>query len=1255
MEPISITITAYVATKLIDRFIAAEGYGTIRKILFPKDKYIKQLKRVIENTISAHENDYPYDTNSAKFPFYHSQILFAELSKHVLFDTQYSTEDIKNKLKENPNIIIPSTDELDSFFRIFVKKINEDKKLKKLFVDENYKQRIFDIDESIKDLKRLLSTKINQVDAGIINDFHRQLDEAENYLNEFKPHTTLTEINNIEKAINESLIEQSQKDYLLAKCYHFKSCALHDIGSSDDSYEYNIKAYGLNSDQLEYKSKAATTNFFLERYQESLELANSILTLEPTNPRAWAIKAVREKANVCDIPTTVQKNVVFISMFYSFRSKLNLQNGQDELLNAFIEDKQLPERITYQDISFWFSIATICLNCVLSEHPNSSMKERSRAYEENDRLKYAFDILSLIKAETEGTEFANSCIKYGNIIWVYNYVNYLLNNEKDGVNEMHSAYLQIKGKFPLYVYSTIVCLSQIGEYEKVVQLIDEDALKKYPFLQCVLGVSYLHLNDPEKAISHIEDYTYNLEQVTEVDFVNLLLINDSIQQYNNSARAFYDQYLEEKPFEYERHKKILKLEAYKHNLGERDYIQREVESLVTDFDTYDRIEKLAITSIYSGIGGSEDAIALIERFINVDEESIEYRLLIELYHLTKTNSIRLLELLSHWRRTHTPYSKFLFYEIELLEAIPDYNSILEVADFGAEHFPKQIGFLYVRIKYNHLEDNEAKLEQLLTDDILSYSFRWEIAFELAIIFIQRNRQILGYEILYNYTVDNYDNLVVKEKYLTILGVFKKESSRYERVEIGHFVVLSINNHQKVYEVTDATIENERLIEAIYHKGINEEVTIKETNFSDKTIKIQILDILDKYSGLWKKIYEEISQPATVTNDVKMIEVGKTVEEISNKLVKEFGPDEEKRRIIIDDALKKYHNRQITLFDLFINFPTNNPLKLYEYLTSNSGDGFYLIPKSLYQNVSLEDETRKYKYVLDIYSVLLFCDIGINRGNANIDTFIISHYVKEYIKQELAEAEFLEDEPMSLIVTLTGVMPIPYPPDYKIERIKKLESILTWIDSNCLIEYNRKKLDILSRINPKSERNNMYFDYYIDTVFLASEENRVLITDDVTYTKNHSGTFQIISTDKFLYAKTEDYQSNMVHKLIEKNCLGFSLTSENLIYEFERVISVRNNSSFHRCLRAIPLYVNNDNSVLAESITFVKYLYARSDLTLEYRSQISKSVLIQAIKGYQITPSFINQIRKLIRNKFSLLGELEANALEDFADALETLK
>jgi hypothetical protein len=1255
MEPVSTTIIAYVSLKLIDQFIATEGYRRIKRIFFPKNKYVKRLKYVIENTIIAHEKEYPYDSTGAKFPFYHSEILFTELSKYVLFDTQYSIEDIRNKLKENLNIITPGTVELGSFFKIFVKKINEDETLKKLFIDENYKQRIFDIDESIKDLKRLLSTRISQVDAGIINDFYRQLDEAENYLSEFKPQTALTELNNIEKAIDESLIEQSRKDYLFAKCYHLKSYALHDLGNSDDSYEYNIKAHGLNPAQLEYKAKAATTNFFLERYTESFELSLSILKLEPTNPRAWAVKAVREKTNFIDIPITVKKNVVFVSIFYSCYSKLNLQNGQDELLNAFVEEGQSPERVTYQNISFWFSVATICLDRVLNEHPNSSMSEKNRAYEANYKLEYAFNILSLIKEETKGTEFANHCIKYGNIIWVYSYVSYLLNDEKNAVDDMHNTYLQIKSKFPSHLFTTIVCLSQIGEHRRVIELIDEDTLEKYPFLQWLLGVSYLHLDNLEKAIPHIERYFGNLERVTETDFINLLSIIDSIQKHEESAQAFYDQYLKKKLFEYERHEKILKLEVYKHDLANKDYIQKEAKGLVTNFDTYGYVEKLAIANIYSSIGELEDAIALIERFINVDEESIEYRLLIEMYNLTKNNSTRLLELLSHWRRTHTPYGKFLFYEIELLKHIPDHNEILEVAGFGAEHFPEQIGFLYFRIKYNHLEDNEAELEQLLTDNILSYSFHWEPAFDIAKICLQRNQQDLGYEILYTYTVNNYDNSVVKENYFTILGAFKKEPVRYERVEVGYYVVLNINNNQKVYEVTEGAIKNNRLIEAIYQKQIHEEVAIRETNLSDKTIKIQIIDILDKYSGLWKKIYEEVSQPSTVTNNVKMIEMGKTVEEMSDKLVKEFGPDEERKRIIIDDALKKYHNRQITLFDLFTNFPTDNPLILYEYLTSKFSDGFYLIPNSIYQNVNLVDETRKYEYVLDIYSVLLFWDIGISKENANVDTFIISHYVREYVKREITLAKSLEDAKMSLRITPTGVMPIPYPPSYNTERIKRLESILTWIDANCSIEYNRKKLDLLLELEQKSERYNMYWDYYIDNVFLASEEDRILITDDATSTKNHGGAFQIVSTDKFLFAKLEDYQSNVVYKLVEKNCLGFSITCENLILEFEKVVSIENNASFHRFLMGLPFFINNDDSVLNESIKFVKYLYARSDLSLEYRSKVSTDVFLQAIKGYKINSAFISRVRAHISDELSLLGGLEANALNDFADALETLK
>ena len=84
MEPIS-TIITYVSLKFLDQFIAEEGYGRIRKWLFPTKNYRDQLISIIYETIDEHEKYYPYETKGNKFPFYHSQILFEEFNKHILF------------------------------------------------------------------------------------------------------------------------------------------------------------------------------------------------------------------------------------------------------------------------------------------------------------------------------------------------------------------------------------------------------------------------------------------------------------------------------------------------------------------------------------------------------------------------------------------------------------------------------------------------------------------------------------------------------------------------------------------------------------------------------------------------------------------------------------------------------------------------------------------------------------------------------------------------------------------------------------------------------------------------------------------------------------------------------------------------------------------------------------------------------------------------------------------------------------------
>ncbi len=158
MDPVSITIITYVSLKFINKFIAEEGYGRIKKWLFPKNNYCKQLTKVIYETIDSYEKQFSYDTKGYKFPFYHSEIIFEELNNYILFKPLNSSEDVIRKLKTNTNIIIPSKEELSSFYNLFVEKINSDKSLSDLYIDENFKTKIFDIYKTVKNIENKIDT-----------------------------------------------------------------------------------------------------------------------------------------------------------------------------------------------------------------------------------------------------------------------------------------------------------------------------------------------------------------------------------------------------------------------------------------------------------------------------------------------------------------------------------------------------------------------------------------------------------------------------------------------------------------------------------------------------------------------------------------------------------------------------------------------------------------------------------------------------------------------------------------------------------------------------------------------------------------------------------------------------------------------------------------------------------------------------------------------------------------------------------------
>ncbi|NOQ28107.1 MAG: tetratricopeptide repeat protein [Bacteroidales bacterium] len=157
------SIALFVGKKILGQiFIDEIWYKKIWHKINPPKEYKDRLYKCINETITQYDKEntsLKYQTN--KFPFYHSQILLESLSKYILFENG-SAELLTKIFDRNPNIIKPTAEQLAAFYNLFLEKVNSDEILKTKFVEENYKQKIFDNSSQIDEV-------INKLDTVIVN------------------------------------------------------------------------------------------------------------------------------------------------------------------------------------------------------------------------------------------------------------------------------------------------------------------------------------------------------------------------------------------------------------------------------------------------------------------------------------------------------------------------------------------------------------------------------------------------------------------------------------------------------------------------------------------------------------------------------------------------------------------------------------------------------------------------------------------------------------------------------------------------------------------------------------------------------------------------------------------------------------------------------------------------------------------------------------------------------------------------------
>ena len=145
----------------------------------------------------------------------------------------------------------------------------------------------------------------------LLNDYQKQLKNIEQLLNEFKPKTALSLLEDIEKRINDS---QLKNDNITSKILFLKASCKSELREYSTTANEFVQAYLLNKTDQKLKEKACVEYLNLGDEEKSLELTEEILAVDGNNLNAWYVKLLISKdleKSFFEVPKIVSENYDF--------------------------------------------------------------------------------------------------------------------------------------------------------------------------------------------------------------------------------------------------------------------------------------------------------------------------------------------------------------------------------------------------------------------------------------------------------------------------------------------------------------------------------------------------------------------------------------------------------------------------------------------------------------------------------------------------------------------------------------------------------------------------------------------------------------------------------------------------------------------------------------------------------------------------------------------------------------------------------
>jgi hypothetical protein len=1081
----------------------------------------------------------------------------------------------------------------------------------------------------------------------LLKEYAEQLKDIESLIKSFKPRTALELLRKLEERVN--ALDLQRKNKVEGMLFYLKALCKKDLQSFDSNEVFKdfLRAYQLDKHDRVLQRHALMAYINLKDHPKATTLVQSILSLDEYDVSAWFAKLVLSgdvPEFIKSVPAPVLKHLTFqISTLYYLLER-DFINSIEEGELYDLDWKtclQLDNSVTYSNRDIWTMVIDIRFNDFTRKNAQYLNFHEDFYFEEKEEITALIGILKRYINALKNTEVSEAISHQKYILY---FLLELTTRGKKYTEELIQAYRELPQNNWFYAGRISQILIRNDEPQKCLEVIGayEDAGGQLnPDFYLLKFLCYCKSKDSKGKKEVFDDYLRSIESIGQGNAYNIIntLVRELLPDLTEEALIEYFDLLNSKPFLNPEIKTIFQISFRVRYLKEPFSIEL-FEQLIalTKTDDFDIPWKGILAENLNNIGKRKDAIIYLDGIVNKEQVSDILHFYIQLLYeqlLDKEDEERgrykeLLHLLRFWRlNSPSVNEQFLGFEHNLYTEIHDLDNLKEVDKLLYESFPENERYLLMYLSILDNKGDDAEIEKIAQS--IPDNFKDEkIGIRVSGILSRRNEKRKGFNILYN-LASNPQNTIARSSYFSSSLMFSEFSERYDEVKMNTWVVFTVEGKkQKKYISEETGLQGDLL-----NKKVGESF-VATIPLTGKIVHVVIVEVFNDALNLFREIVDEAKNPL---NDlgIQSFDLPTNTDDIKQALIQQLGAIGTKEKESKEQFLAEYYSYKKGFTEVTKFVFKNSHLDAYLNLTNNPDFKFTTLPNAFTTNVDIE---HPQDFILDFSTLLLFHNLDKELGFEPRHKFLISPLIKREIENDLLEVKYAPHSEMSLQITLDDVKRNVIAKDYKQKRSEFLQSILNWMETNCIVTTVEEKLDVVPKLKQNEHLANDYsVEMLTDYMYLSSREKCRLISSDSTlflFKSNDNLYHNILNPEKYLSTYFPDKMDTTFYRyLLRSNYIGIHIKQDTLKNEFYDFLSGRENY-YLSCLENLKFSLHGNLGTIHTVVKFLKELYLMSALRNEDKNRHALQIIKSMSYGMNIKQllHFVNSAKQ----EFKLMGD-----------------